>query len=135
MRDNLRELDYDLMTRTGRSYAEWTSTGAAGVVSVARFVQCLDADSRVVAANSGYKEWALWSSDHKRAQMLADLYDLIAAFQYTVLQQRSKRKLKKPKPYPRPWVDTGSKKFGSKPIKVSKFWDWWNSKSKSKQKG
>lgn len=117
------------MTRTGRTLAEYIDMGAAGTVALCHFVAHLPADSVTISEASGYDYLPQWTSTLKTNAMLADLYDSISALRYIVTASRSKKKVKKPKPYPRPWVkDKGIKKIGKDPIPVKDFWGWWDKK-------
>lgn len=124
-------LDYDLMTRTGRTLREYLDMGAAGMVALCHFVRHLPADSVTISTVSGYEYLPQWASTLKTNAMLADIYDGISALRYTITASRSKKKPKKPKPYPRPWVeDKGTRKIGKDPIPVKDFWSWWDIKVK-----
>ena len=71
-----------------------------------------------------------WFDGSKVAPMLADLFDLLAWTRHAMLQTQTKRKIKKPKPYPRPWLDDSrTRKIGKGAIAVSEFQKWWDSKS------
>ena len=70
---------------------------------------------------------ASFSSEIKRAALLAAIFDAIEQVAYIFAAAHSKRQPKQPKPYPRPWVvDEKAETFGSAPIKVSDFDDWYN---------
>ena len=60
MVEHTSELDYDLMTRTGRSLDEWIDGGAAGIVALSRFIRCLPLDSKTACALSGYEHMDEW---------------------------------------------------------------------------
>lgn len=58
-------------------------------------------------------------------QLLAALIDLLQIGNW---QRAGKKHAPKPKPFQRPWEKPRGRKFGSKPIAMSKFNDWWESK-------
>lgn len=60
-------------------------------------------------------------------QLLASAVDLL---QFANWQRQGKPHAPKPKPVPRPWQKSRGQKLGSKPIPISKFADWWESKRK-----
>lgn len=122
-------LDYDLMTKTGRSLGEYLDMGAAGMVALVHFVRHVDPDS-ALANEAGNTNVGAWPSRMQTNTMLADIFDAIQAFEHNYVRSKSKGKPKRPKPYPRPWAKGKSKKFGKEPVPISKFADWWNSKRK-----
>lgn len=69
---------------------------------------------------------ASFSSEIKRAAMLADIFDAIEQVAYIFAAAYSKRPPKQPKPYPRPWVESDkTETIGSAPIRVSDFDAWY----------
>lgn len=131
MVEHTSELDYDLMTRTGRSLDEWIEGGAAGIVALSRFIKCLPLDSKTACALSGYEHMDEWHERMKTNMLLADVYDNLSAFRYLFATSKSKKKGKRPEPYPRPWKKK-TKHFGKGAIKVKDFWAWWDSENKKK---
>lgn len=65
-----------------------------------------------------------WSIE---AQLLADVVDLLAIANW---QRGGKKHAPRPKPVERPWRKPKAQKLGSKPIPISQFNDWWESKSR-----
>lgn len=129
-------LDYDLMTRTGRSLDEWLDAGAAGMVALAHFCRHLDTASATWRSVTGRTGWAGWDDGLTANRILTDIYNAIAALNHNFVRSRSKKRGgKPPKPYPAPWArqDDNVKHFGKDPIKASRFWDWWKSKDKKKE--
>lgn len=105
--------------------------GAAGIVALCHFVANLSLDSATVSAASGYKGMREWGEREKTNILLADLYDNITAFRYLYATSKSKRKIKRPKPYPRPWAKNDKvKHIGKDPIRVKDFAKWWKSRGK-----
>ena len=122
-------LDYDLMTRTGRSTAEWAALGATGIVALAHFVKQLDISSRTYAEMHDSAWLSGWSMRIKTNALLADLFDAVNALRYAYVASVSKRKPDKPKPYPRPWHksrDKGTKHYGRDGIPIKDFKKWWS---------
>jgi hypothetical protein len=68
-------------------------------------------------------ELAAWASGAVLADLLAHAVDLLAGGNW---QRAGKKTAPKPKPIPRPGRKTESTKYGSDPIPVKDFDDWWN---------
>lgn len=62
-------------------------------------------------------------------QILAMVYDVL---QHANWQRASKRSAPKPKRLQRPWEKARVRKFGSDPIPISKFDEWWNAKARKR---
>lgn len=81
------------------------------------------------AAVQGVEHWTVTD------QLLADIADAL----YTANWQREgKSSRPRPKRIPRPWERTKVRKFGSEPIPLSKFNDWWEARAnrrKAKKRG
>lgn len=60
-------------------------------------------------------------------QLLAVIADLLQVGNW---QRAGKKSAPKPKPIQRPWERPKNHRLGSKPIPISKFSDWWESKRK-----
>lgn len=58
-------------------------------------------------------------------QLLAATVDLLGAGNW---QRAGKKSAPKPKPLQRPWERPKGRKLGAKPIPISRFNDWWDSK-------
>lgn len=112
-----RALEYDLMTRTGRTLAEYEEMGAAGKVALLSFINYLPIDSALRSAMEPGNEVREWYTTAKTNSILADLFDAFVA--------ANTKKGHKAKEYPRP---KRKRRIGSGAIPLSKFWDWWNSK-------
>ena len=115
IREHDRALEYDLMTRTGRTLAEYVNMGAAGLVALLSFINYLPPDAAVRVAMDPKNEFAGWYTQFKTNTILADIFDAFIA--------ANTKKGKKPKEYPRP---KKNKKIGKGAIPISEFWDWWN---------
>lgn len=63
-------------------------------------------------------------------QLLAAAVDVL---QFGNWQRGGKSSAPKPKPLPRPWLKARGRKLGSKPIPISQFAEWWDSKRKKKR--
>ena len=109
-----RPLEYDLMTRTGRTLSEYIDMGAAGMVALLSFVNYLPADSALRSATDPQEEIGEWNTTRKTNMILADLFDVFVS--------ANTKKGRKAKQYPRP---KQKKKIGSGAIPISEFWDWW----------
>lgn len=68
-------------------------------------------------------ELAAWASGMVLADLLAHAVDLLAGGNW---QRAGKRTAPKPKPIPRPGKQAESTKYGSEPIPVKDFDNWWN---------
>ena len=110
-----RALEYDLMTRTGRTLSEYIDMGAAGMVALLSFINYLPMDSQLRQAMDPQDEVGEWSTTKKTNMILADLFDVFVS--------ANTKKGHKAKQYPRP---KQKRKIGSDAIPISEFWDWWN---------
>ena len=110
-----RPLEYDLMTRTGRTLSEYIDMGAAGMVALLSFINYLPMDSQLRQAMDPQDEVGEWSTTKKTNMILADLFDVFVS--------ANTQKGHKAKQYPRP---KQKRKIGSGAIPISEFWDWWN---------
>lgn len=86
------------------------------------FVRHLPSDSAVY--RSEYPDAMRFASDLKQSAILADIFDAIAAFNYTFAKAHG-GKGHKPKPYKRPWVSDDAQHIGSEPIPISEFNKWY----------
>ena len=110
-----RPLEYDLMTRTGRTLSEYIDMGAAGMVALLSFINYLPMDSRLRQAMDPQDEVGEWSTTKKTNIILADLFDVFVA--------ANTSRGHKAKQYPRP---KQKRKIGSGAVPISEFWEWWN---------
>ena len=110
-----RPLEYDLMTRTGRTLSEYIDMGAAGMVALLSFINYLPMDSQLRQAMDPQDEVGEWSTTKKTNMILADLFDVFVS--------ANTKKGHKAKQYPRP---KQKRKIGSGAIPISEFGDWWN---------
>ena len=108
-------MEFDLMTRTGRTLDEFMCMGAAGVAALIAFIENLPIDSALFKSMNPKDGFALWTETLKTNMILADIYDA-----YT---KAHTKKGHKHVPYPRP---KKKKAIGKGAIPVSEFWDWWN---------
>lgn len=94
-----------------------------GWSQVAHFVQYLRPGSALY--DELHPETAGWSHTDV---MLADVFDAVAALHHAFVAANSKKKPKRPKPYPRPWAKhKETKHYGKDPIPLSEFNSWWES--------
>lgn len=72
------------------------------------------------------KDMARFASPLQESALLADIYDAIASFAHMFAKANGGRG-KRPEPYKRPWsiADDNEKHFGSDPIPISDFYDWY----------
>lgn len=115
IRDYDRALEYDLLTRTGRTLNEFIDMGASGMVALISFVQHLTPDSALYQSMNPSDEFGQWYTTTKTNTILADLFDIFVS--------AHTKKGRKVKEYPRPKKKQG---IGKGAIPVSEFWDWWN---------
>ena len=116
-----------MMTTTGRTLAEYLRL-PDGLIALVHFAQNLGMDSATICAASGHERQSDWALRFKTNAILADVYDAVSAFNYSFIKAHSKKKKpKRPKPYPRPWVkEKHTKRFGRGAIPIKDFWKWWN---------
>ena len=110
-----RALEYDLMTRTGRTLSEYINMGAAGMVALLSFINYLPMDSQLRQAMDPQDEVGEWSTVKKTNIILADIFDVFVS--------ANTKKGHKAKQYPRP---KQKNRIGSGAIPSSEVWDWWN---------
>lgn len=110
-------MEYDLMTRTGRTLQEYMDMGAAGMVALISFIQNLPPDSALNRSMNPDDEFGPWYTIMQTNRILADLFDAFVA--------ANTRKGRKAKQYPRP---TKKQKIGKGAIPIKDFWNWWNGK-------
>lgn len=115
IKEHDRALEYDLMTRTGRTLSEYMEMGATGKVALLSFINYLPPDSELRKAMDPQNEFGEWHTTMKTNVILADLFD--------VFVKANTKKGRKAKTYPRP---KQRRKIGSGAIPMSEFWDWWN---------
>ena len=110
-----RALEYDLMTRTGRTLNEYMNMGAAGKVALISFIQYLPPDAALPRERDPKNEMAEWCTTLKTNAILADIFDVFAA----VHTKKGDPKIE----YPRP---NKKRTIGRDAIPISKFWNWWD---------
>ena len=68
-----------------------------------------------------------WQDDSMLPQLIATLIDEIRAFQWMFAQSKSKKSIKNkfPEQIERPGVKSRTKRYGSEPIPVADFNDWY----------
>ena len=74
-----------------------------------------------------------WALTIKTNEILADIYDLIAAFRYDVTAILSKKKPKKPKPYIRPRKKKETKRIGKGGLPKAELRKWIETKLKGSE--
>ena len=115
IRDHAPALEYDLMTRTGRTLSEYGEMGAAGMVALVSFLKFMPPDAMTYRDMHPQDQLGAWNTTAKTNAILADIFDAYAA--------SHSRKGHRPTPYPRP--NKKSRTFGRDAIPVSEFDEWW----------
>ena len=94
------------------------------------FCKFLPMDSALRQATE--PEYAKFGTQFNTGFILAEMYDLISTFSYMYASANSKTRPKAPKPFPRPWYkEEDTVKYGSAPIPVKDFEDWWYGKDET----
>ena len=114
-----RALNYDLMTRTGRTLDEYLQMGAGGTLALISFINYLPPDSMLRHEMEPKEEIGEWYTTMKTNAILADIFDAFVA--------ANTKKGSRPKAYPRP---KKKQTIGKGAIPVSQFWDWWHNQEK-----
>lgn len=110
-------LEYELMTRTGRTLDEYMRMGVPGRVALVSFVRYLPKDSALYREMHPRDAEALWHTPFMTNAILADLFDVFVS--------AHTKKGRKAKPYPRPNAKTQG--IGKGAIPISEFMEWWES--------
>lgn len=110
-------LEFDLMTRTGRTLTEYVEMGAAGLVALVSFTRHLPPDSALWRETHPRDEYGAWTTTAKTNAILADLFDAFASVHT--------KKGRKAKPYPRPNA-RDARTMGRGAIRVRDFESWWS---------
>ena len=114
-------IEYDLMTRTGRTLDELMRMGAAGKVALIHFIKYLPPDAMTVRKMNPNEEGWEWYTTAKTNVILADIFDAFSAVHT--------KKGRKPFEYPRP---KKKRNIGKGAIPVRDFWKWWNKNGKER---
>ena len=117
VRDHCPALEYDLMTRTGRTLAEYMEMGADGRIALAAFIRYLPPDSALYRETHPKDETPQWMTTMKTNAILADFLDAYAS--------ANRKKGAKRFTYPRP--NREGKSIGKGAIPVRDFESWWKS--------
>lgn len=107
-------MQYDLMTRTGRTLSEYMDMGAAGKAALISFIRYLTPDTATYRDMHPRDEYGEWYTTMKTNAILADIFDAFIAV--------NTKKGRQSKPYPRP---KKKQTIGRDAIPISEFWDWW----------
>lgn len=117
-------IEYDLLTKTNHTIGDVGGSLPWG--AFLSFIKHLPPDS---AFRRETMEGVEWLDGRMTAAILADIYDSQEAlrFAYVTAHAKKGRKVKPPKPYPRPWrKDKTRKHFGRGAIPAADFDNWWN---------
>lgn len=115
-------LDYDCMVQLGVRLADIPRTfGWDALPIMARHLTTESAVWRHL-----HPDEAPWTQPIRLAAIMADLFDAVRGFAHAYAQAHTKRKLKRPEPYPRPWAHDDTKRsYGADPIRVGDFDAWY----------
>lgn len=127
MAEHRQALEYDCMTRTGRTVGEYLDMGRRGTLALAAFVRHLGPDSETWRECHEGDETPGWTTVQSTNAILADIYDAISALNANFVRANSKRKPKQPKPYPRPNARPAGGGVGSGDVRAADFEEWWES--------
>lgn len=117
-------LEYDLMTMTGRTLAEYEQLGGGGRMALVAFLRYVPVESAIYRALNPRSEVSAWGMRLQSNLMLADIVDVINGAAYTVASAvAGSKRVRKPKSYPRPGAE--KKTIGSGAIPLREFDDWW----------
>lgn len=119
-------IEFDLLTTAGRSLDELGESLSWRDLWVLVMRWQKTAGTATSEAIHGVVHWS--TAD----QLNAMLVDLIAFGNW---QRAGRKNAPKPKRLTRPWEKKRAQKFGSNPIPISKFNDWWDSKRKAATHG
>lgn len=119
-------LDYDLLTLTRYNLSD--VGGALPWAALRHFVDHLPRTSALSRDLVPLSDEERWIAGDANCIILADIYDAIAQVGANLMAKGSGRAPRHMRPYPRPWDNgSGERRFGSDPIPISEFEDWWNS--------
>ena len=118
MAEHGEALEYDLLTKAGRSLDELG--GSLSASSLLAFARHLGADSAPACEADPDVVWTLVP------QLLARISDSLELliWEYTCVHSKGSRP-KPPRPIPRPGVESGEKRVGKDPIPVADFDEWY----------
>lgn len=119
-------LDYDCMSKTGRTLAEYADMGAEGLIALSHLVRYLGPDSMVWREVNDGDELPPWTTVAQTNTILADIYDAIAMLNANYVSTHSKRR-PTPKPYRRPNAKPEGRTLGGGAIPLGEFDAWWES--------
>lgn len=120
-------ISYDLFCKTGKSLddlgenIDWTT--------MYNFVTHLDDKSAFAKQVS--PEAAEWGSTTKTNFILADIFDMLSAINFNIMQVSGAKNMQQPKPYKRPNSNKeDNNKYGKKAIPVTDIRSWVKSYGK-----
>lgn len=112
------------MTMTGRTLAEYVELGGGGRMALVAFLRYLPVESATYRALNPLSEIPAWGMRLQSNALLADVIDTVNGAAYTVAcAVAGSKRVKKPKPYPRP--GSAKKTIGGGAIPLRKFNEWW----------
>ncbi len=113
------------MTRMGTTLREWEG-GRLDSRSLARFVKGLGPDSAFFrAAHPDEAETIAWLDGRAACALIAELIDVTRAGISTLAYKNTGKRPPKMEPYRRPWSKRSGRRYGSKPIPIKDFKQWY----------
>ena len=128
MQEHADALDYDCMTRTGRTLGEYADMGARGLVALSHLVRHLPQDSATWRAAHEGDEMPLWSTPAMTNALLADISDQIDLFRSEHAAKGTGRRPRRMKPRHRPWAREGGGIGRRADVRAADFDEWWRSR-------
>lgn len=119
-------IDYDLMTKAGRTLRDWESGDLDGR-SLMRFVKNLGPDSAFFrASRPDDAETAAWMDGSAMCALMAELIDVVRYGTNALAYKGTGKKPPRLEPYDRPWARSKrTKRYGRSPVKIEDFNKWY----------
>lgn len=125
--EHRRAVEYDLLTLTGHELNDVGRTLSWG--ALLSFVSNLGADSATAREGVSFAKYEPWTTSMKTNVILADIYDAISVLNSNFVGGASRKKAKRPRPYPRPWQDDKNvKHYGKGALPPDQLEKWFERK-------
>lgn len=121
-------MESDLLTTSGFELKDLGHSLSWGALS--SFVQNLGPESAL--ARELNPEMYSWNTRLKTNMILADIYDMLAMINANLIAVGSRKKSKRPKPYPRPNKKDNGEHIGSNAVPVTELRKLFASKRRKK---